>query len=537
MSSSTFISRQTVISADWCNDVDDHVYGVKGYGAVGDGFTDDTVAIQAAIDAASAAGGGVIYFPPGNYKVRKLNPTGANGSSPDDMALHIQASNITLRGEIGKSRIFADPSVPTRFVTLRVGTIPIVNGGLELTNIKIEGLEFDGSYDPPTTGTEHDDGNMLIWLHGIKRLVLRDLYIHRSSDYGIGIQNGGHKDFRIENVVIEDVMADGIDVKNNGDTDGGNKMINVTVRRFGRSTDLTDPFAGIDIMGPGWELSNIHIEEFNDAGTPNAGIRFKQGEVGDSRGDGGHYGSLTNFYVKVNGSNYSSCAGVKISARDVAVSNGTIRSATAEGVLVEQERVKITNISTIECATGFRTKDSSYTTNADRVSFSSCVALSNTTYGFRIETDNCSLMGCIARSNGTNLSMTAGSTNTRWIGGEISNHVTKAVGNAGTTNLVRDAAGFDTMAQVESSTIDITTTGDKSIAIPHGLPFTPQRQRCQISVLRSNNNVTWVVSRLIIISTDATNVNCRIGISTASGTVGDTATLALSVNSALIPAL
>lgn len=39
------------------------------YGAAGDGTTDDTAAIQAAIDAITAAGGGLIYLPPGTYKL------------------------------------------------------------------------------------------------------------------------------------------------------------------------------------------------------------------------------------------------------------------------------------------------------------------------------------------------------------------------------------------------------------------------------------------------------------------------------------
>jgi Pectate lyase superfamily protein len=43
--------------------------GVRAYGAVGDGVTDDTVAIQAAITAAEAAGGGTVFFPPGDYVV------------------------------------------------------------------------------------------------------------------------------------------------------------------------------------------------------------------------------------------------------------------------------------------------------------------------------------------------------------------------------------------------------------------------------------------------------------------------------------
>jgi pectate lyase-like protein len=47
-------------------------YSVKDYGAVGDNSTDDTAAVQAAIDACATAGGGVVYFPAGIYRVTQL---------------------------------------------------------------------------------------------------------------------------------------------------------------------------------------------------------------------------------------------------------------------------------------------------------------------------------------------------------------------------------------------------------------------------------------------------------------------------------
>lgn len=45
------------------------IYNVKSYGAVGNGSTDDSSAVQNAINAAGAAGGGTVYFPFGNYKI------------------------------------------------------------------------------------------------------------------------------------------------------------------------------------------------------------------------------------------------------------------------------------------------------------------------------------------------------------------------------------------------------------------------------------------------------------------------------------
>lgn len=66
-----FIDNVTPISATWLNQVDNkllELVSVKDFKAAGDGVTDDTLAIQSAIDSLKNSGG-VIRFPRGHYKV------------------------------------------------------------------------------------------------------------------------------------------------------------------------------------------------------------------------------------------------------------------------------------------------------------------------------------------------------------------------------------------------------------------------------------------------------------------------------------
>lgn len=58
----------TALSAEYAKEVA-AVFNVKGYGAIGDGVADDTTAIKAAIEVANTAGGGIVYFPTGSYRI------------------------------------------------------------------------------------------------------------------------------------------------------------------------------------------------------------------------------------------------------------------------------------------------------------------------------------------------------------------------------------------------------------------------------------------------------------------------------------
>jgi polygalacturonase len=68
-------------------------YDVRSYGATGDGKTLDTAAINKAIDAAAAAGGGTVDFPAGNYL---------------SFSIHLK-SHVTLHLDAGATIVAAEP--------------------------------------------------------------------------------------------------------------------------------------------------------------------------------------------------------------------------------------------------------------------------------------------------------------------------------------------------------------------------------------------------------------------------------------------
>ncbi|XUZ24753.1 glycosyl hydrolase family 28-related protein [Streptomyces sp. RMIT01] len=77
-------------STDWLN--------IRDLGAAGDGVTDDAPAIQAAIDAASTAGGGTLYVPAGRYILNAALTwaSNVNAIGAGDRVSILQATNQNL---------------------------------------------------------------------------------------------------------------------------------------------------------------------------------------------------------------------------------------------------------------------------------------------------------------------------------------------------------------------------------------------------------------------------------------------------------
>lgn len=78
---------------------------VKDYGAVGNGITDDTTAIQSTVTRVAALGGGVVYFPPGTYLTSSTITIASAGV--DIIGSGMQASFIKCSGAAQNALTFS----------------------------------------------------------------------------------------------------------------------------------------------------------------------------------------------------------------------------------------------------------------------------------------------------------------------------------------------------------------------------------------------------------------------------------------------
>jgi hypothetical protein len=91
------------------------------------------------------------------------------------------------------------------------------------------------------------------------------------------------------------------------------------------------------------------------------------------------------------------------------------------------------------------------------------------------------------------------------------------------------AVSITAITTLLSAAFAIDSTGVKTVTTAHGLSVTPAIQDVQVSVTEDSNVDDWAFDLLKVESVDATNVVCKIRVSTASATGSATAKLALLV--------
>ena len=135
-------------------------YNVLTFGAAGDGVTDDTIAIQAAIDTAGGQGGATVFFPNGRYKI--TNTLRLNRS---------HGLNMRLQGE-GSSEL--------EFANLGAGV-----SGIEITTDTAEVLDL--ILQGPSPAGDYIHNQHAIHAYGVSLGdPLTDLRIERCEITGFG---------------------------------------------------------------------------------------------------------------------------------------------------------------------------------------------------------------------------------------------------------------------------------------------------------------------------------------------------------------
>ena len=177
------------------------VYNVRDYGAAGDGVKIDSPAINAAIDAAAARGGGVIWFPAGTYSSYSIR-------LKDNITLRLDAGAVIKAAKPTAQQGY-DPAEPNEWDMYQdFGHSHWQNSliwGIGLKNLKFEGKGLIDGTDALSRGLGRQgpipEANKAIALKNCRNVTIK----------GISLLNCGHFALLltgVDNLVIDGVLCD-----------------------------------------------------------------------------------------------------------------------------------------------------------------------------------------------------------------------------------------------------------------------------------------------------------------------------------------
>lgn len=477
---------------------------VKDFGAVGDGVTDDTAAINEAIVVVGSGGGGTVYFPAGTYLVSNSNPGAANWDNR--RALYIGANNVHLLGAgRGATVLQLANNANSHVIKLgvRVETTPVTVSGCSVSAMTINGNR--ANQITPDATNDHNNGVDIS--SGCSNVQLYDLHVKQCAYYGIGFQSSDFVNCTTSDVLIEDTGADGLDWKDINGLNSGNVINGLRIKRFGLVTALVQQ-GGLNIRG-GVSAENVFVTEYSG---DRHGIRF------DPTSSTAIPSRITNWFCMP--SSVDATVGVYINLpsgsdiNDATVINGTVVGAFF-GVDARWRYAKIAYVSAKACSTGFRTyKDNQF----DTVTARDC-----TVAGYKVNDStnfftNASAYGCLLGAD-----IDAASTLSSFRVGIFSGN-TANVADAGTQTAISHVSGINTHS-VGTANVAIDSTGTKAVVIAHGLSFTPSLDDVVLTFKRNTIVGDFSIGFYWVYNADATNVYCNIRVLTASATTGALITL------------
>jgi len=194
------------------NDLGARVYNVRDYGAKGDATTLDTKAVQAAIDACTHDGGGMVLVPAGIFQIGTIE-------LKSNVTLHIAASGQLLGSADGKQYHAADAIPLHGDSTLEDGNWSLVFA-VNANNVAIEGpgtidgqgLQFHSPVRgaPPPSGLGGERRPYHLLFYRCENLAVRNISLLESAYHSIRV------------IQSKRVQMDGIYIHNrvNGNNDG-----------------------------------------------------------------------------------------------------------------------------------------------------------------------------------------------------------------------------------------------------------------------------------------------------------------------------
>lgn len=338
------------------------VYNVRDYGAVGDGSTDDTVAIQNAINAASSAGGGTTFIPQGNYKITAaLTPL----------------SKVRIQGAgSGSTTVLPYGTNFPAFQNLASLGSPTTD--CEICDFKIDGSNIvNATYSPFYKG---------IYMQYCLRLKIHGLYIYNTYATGIGT------DFLVDSIIDRCVLDScGVNGTATGQAGTGANGIGIGTGAYAIES---------------WIVSNCVAKN-----TGNNGIMMEDQyhttrsaymTVSNCTSYGAKVGFLNSGTSKVQ---FNNCWAFNSVNQGFLVDTGDIGTISGNYNPQEVDFVGCYAFGngTGSANDGFTVVDNKPDGTLSNVNFTNCVAGNNSQHGFQVKNSNkISMNNCVAYSNVNN---------------------------------------------------------------------------------------------------------------------------------------
>lgn len=315
------------------------ITNVTEYGALGDGVTDETTAINRAIAALNGVGGGTLYFPKGTYKVSSALtaitvPTVISGASSTGSILEPSVTGLDVL-------TLSTGNIAVRDLQIRwLGAVPSAGAGIRLNFSSlayrpvIDNVFIQGTY----YGIRANDYAQL--------MTVQNCYILDFVKYGIWREYGGNLPDNGDDVFHGNTIATSQGVAGSAgirmDAHGGPR---ISSNKIGGGT-LT---VGIDFQIADGVATSVSTITGNSIEGPATGIR-----IGPS-GTTGTFGA-----VSVTGNEFSCTTGVNVGngVTDVTITGNTFNATTGVNVSGSASTVGVSG-NTFLCASGTAVKFSS----------------------------------------------------------------------------------------------------------------------------------------------------------------------------------